>query len=117
MTASIARRCNIRSASSAGVSPMSHPPSTALKLVIGVHLVPRYGGGELAFEVDVGVLGDIEDHLVDVASGVVEPSGVVGTHGVGAVISDAEPFTAQRVERDDGADFLAVDRAFVDVEG
>ena len=37
--------------------------------------IPGHGGGELAFQVDVGVVGDAEVHFVDAAAGVVGLTG------------------------------------------
>jgi threonine/homoserine/homoserine lactone efflux protein len=59
-------------------------------------LVPRHRGGELAFDVNVGVICYVEDDLDDLASSELELRFVVTRHSIAAVVSNAEALTAER---------------------
>src|SRR4029453_4688565 len=62
-------------------------PSTAPH-VRRPRLAAGHGGGQVAFDVDVGVIGDVEDNLDDLAAGELEAVRVGGAHLVAAVAAD-----------------------------
>jgi len=54
----------------------------------------------MAFDVDLGVVGDVEADLDDGAAGELELRLALGADGVAAVVADAEPLPPQGAMRD-----------------
>ena len=70
-------------------------------------LVARHGRVEVAFEVDVGVVADVEDDLDDPAAGELELGLVLAGDRVAAVVADAEALAAEAVARRDRPELVA----------
>ncbi len=79
--------------------------------------VARVACGDRAFDVDVGVIGHIEDDLLDLATRVLASTLVCLRHPVAAVVADAEPLTAEREVARLRADRVGRDIVLVDVQG
>jgi hypothetical protein len=62
-----------------------------------IPLIARERGGEVALEVDVGVVADVDDDLHDPAARERELRRVLGADRVPAVIADAQTLAAEGV--------------------
>src|SRR5215207_3447293 len=79
-------------------------------------LVAGHGRGEVALDVDVGVVGDVEDDLDDPAPGELEAVRVGGADPVAAVVADAQALAAQREVSEHRPDLVLGHLLVVDVQ-
>src|SRR5690349_2133690 len=79
-------------------------------------LVARQRGRDVALDVDVDVVRDVEHHLVDAPTGPLESGLVLGAHRIPAVIADAQSLTAQREVARLGAQWRRGHLPIVDVQ-